>query len=274
MLYETVQIWDKHPEATLTSYVLTSDDELRYPPLPTVLVCPGGGYSYLSSREAEPIAIQFLKEGYNVFVLMYSVGAGAADYTPAIEVALAIKYIRDNAEKYNVDPDRLFTCGFSAGGHLAASSGVFWKHPAVRAELGDCPVDIARPTATILSYPVITGGEFAHKNSICRLAGRADKSELTEEDIYKFSLENHVDTDTPPAFLWHTFEDQVVPVQNSLMYASALREKNVPFELHIFPKGPHGLALSNDLTGANVKPVPHCACWVELAVKWLRDFFG
>ena len=94
MLYETIQIWDKHPEATLTSYSLTSDDELRYPPLPTVLVCPGGGYSYLSSREAEPIAIQFLKEGYNVFVLMYSVGEGAADYVPAIEVALAIKYIR------------------------------------------------------------------------------------------------------------------------------------------------------------------------------------
>ena len=140
--------------------------------------------------------------------------------------------------------------------------------------LGDCPFDIARPTGTILSYPVITGGEFAHKHSICRLAGKGNDDVLTDEEIYKFSLENHVDTDTPPVFLWHTFEDTCVPVENSLIYASALRKKKVPFELHIFPRGPHGLALSNELTGKNVKPVPHCECWVELAVRWLRDFFG
>ena len=104
MIHETIALWDKHPEATLTSYCITSTPELKLPPRRTVVVCPGGGYHFLSDREAEPIVFKFLSAGFNVFLLRYSIGPNAKDYAPLIEAGMAIKYIRENAEKYNSDP--------------------------------------------------------------------------------------------------------------------------------------------------------------------------
>lgn len=275
MIYETVQLWDKHPEATLTSYVVSNTPELKLTPRRTVIVCPGGGYHFLSDREAEPIVMQFLQAGFNAFLLRYSIEPNAGGFAPLIEAAKAIKYVRENAERYNTDPDKIFIAGFSAGGHLACSAGTLWNIPEVRDAVGvtagEAPEGINRPNGMILSYPVITGGDKAHKRSIKNVAGH---EELTEEDIATFSLERRVDATTAPAFIWHTFTDTVVPVENSLMFASALTAHKVPFELHIYPEGPHGLALCNEFTraGRDTTIYPHNEGWVDLAIRWVKDF--
>lgn len=274
MIYETIKLWDEHPEATLTTYVLENTPELKHPPRPTVIVCPGGGYHFLSDRESEPIVVQFLQAGFNVFLLRYSVVPNATNYAPLIEAALAIKYIRQNSEKYNVDADKVFISGFSAGGHLACSAGTLWNIPQVRDAIGvtsgEVPEGINRPNGMILSYPVITGTDKSHKKSIRNVSGHA---ELTEQDIADFSLEFHVDSTTCPAFIWHTFTDTTVPVENSLILARALTENKIPFELHIFPSGKHGLSLCNEFTssGKSENIVPHNECWIDLAIKWIKD---
>lgn len=274
MIHETIALWDKHPEATLTTYCITSTAELKLKPRRAVVVCPGGGYRFLSDREAEPIVFKFLSAGFNVFLLRYSIKPNAHSYAPLIEAGMAIKYVRENAEKYNTDPNYVFISGFSAGGHLAASAGTLWNAQPVREALGiesgEAPEGINRPTGTILSYPVITGGDKAHKNSIKNVSGC---DPLTDEAIAEFSLELHVDETTSPAFIWHTFTDKTVPVENALLYASALAEHKVPFELHIYPEGVHGLSLCNEWTSSQNadKIVPHAEDWINLAIKWALE---
>ena len=274
MIHETIALWDKHPEATLTSYCITSTDELKLSPRRAVVVCPGGGYHFLSDREAEPIVFKFLSAGFNVFLLRYSIKPNAHSYAPLIEAGMAIKYIRENAEKYNTDPNYVFIGGFSAGGHLAASAGTLWNIKPVREALGiesgDAPEGINRPTGTILSYPVISGGDKAHKGSIKNVSGC---DPLTDEAIEEFSLELHVDETTSPSFIWHTFTDKTVPVENALLYASALTAHGVPFELHIYPEGPHGLALCNEVTWSQLESrlATHCEDWINLAIKWALE---
>ncbi|MBQ9098427.1 MAG: alpha/beta hydrolase [Clostridia bacterium] len=263
MIYETIDLGLKG--ATLTPICVSNTPELRQSPRRAVVVCPGGGYGGLSDREAEPIATQFLAAGFATFVLRYSVKADAAGDTPLRQVALAVKYVREHAEEFNVNPHCILTCGFSAGGHLAGSAGVLWNDPALLAYLGDAPEGIHRPDGMILCYPVITAGEWAHKGSIRKLCGKED---FSKEEGDRYSLELHVDSTTPPAFIWHTFNDTCVPVQNSLLLAEAMTAAKIPFELHIFPEGPHGLALCNEQTRMIN---PHCECWVDLAIKWAKE---
>lgn len=271
MLHETISLSDKHTEATLTTYV---SDFTRTAPRRALIVCPGGGYHDLSPRESEPIVYRFLGKGYNVFLLRYKVVRCEEDmglgYEPVTEAARAIAHVRENAEKYNIIPNKIFIMGFSAGGHLAASSGILWNCPALKKEFEGKPEGIGRPDGMVLSYPVITGGDFAHKKSIKMLSGHND---LTDEDIYEWSLENHVDETTPPAFVWHTVTDKVVPIQNALLIADAFTKNKVPYELHIFPEGPHGLALANEETsyGNAEHNRPNAQCWTELADTWMKN---
>lgn len=268
MLHKTIELSEKFPRATLRTYVSDDVPELKMPPRHAVMVIPGGGYRMVSDREAEPIVKMFFAAGFNVFLLKYTVGEGAANYAPLIEASLAIKHIRENAQAYNIDPAYVFVCGFSAGGHLAASTGTLWNIPEVKAAIGDAPEGINKPTGMILSYPVIL---YSHKGSFHNLCGT---TEPTEDQISKFSLERFVTPETPPAFLWHTFNDKTVPVQNSLTFAQRLHDCGVPFEMHIFPKGDHGLSLANGETWSQKPGMinPHVACWIELAIKWLRTF--
>ncbi|MGI6167075.1 MAG: alpha/beta hydrolase [Eubacteriales bacterium] len=268
MLHKTIELSDKFPGATLTTYVSDDPPELKMSPRRAVIVCTGGGYRFLSEREAEPVVKVFFAAGFNVFLLRYTVGPGAANYAPLIEASLAIKHIREHAEEYKIDPAYVFICGFSAGGHLAASTGTLWNIPEVLAELGDAPAGINKPAGMILCYPVIM---YTHKHSFYNLCGT---TEPTEEQINRFSLERHVGPHTPPAFIWHTFDDKVVDVKNSLVFVEKLRENNIPFELHIFPEGVHGLALANEETWSQ-KPqnlAPHVECWIDLAVRWVKNF--
>lgn len=272
MLHTTESFTNLYPSVKLISYIHEPSAELAIPARRAVIVCPGGGYVMRSDREAEPIALQFFAAGFNVFTLCYSVGNDAADYAPLTQAALAVKYVRENAERFYVDPAYVFMIGFSAGGHLAASCGTLWKHPRVLAALGDtAAAGIGRPTGTILCYPVLTAGEHTHKGSIQMLCGTEAP---TKEECDRFSLELHVDSTTAPAFIWHTFDDPCVPVENALLYATALRKNGVPFELHIYPHGTHGLALCNRETWANIPdmiaPVP--AEWLPNAIRWAKDF--
>lgn len=262
--------------ATLTSLCLSNRNDLKLSPRRAVIVCPGGGYSGLSDREDEVVAAQYLAAGFATFILHYSVKENAQNFQPLKEAALAIKHVRENAEHYNVDPDYIFITGFSAGGHLAASAGVFWDHPAVKELLGSEDTRVCRPTGMILCYPVITTGEYTHVHSTQRLCGKFNKEPIvtyTREEADQFSLELHVKENTPPAFLWHTAADQAVPVENSLLFATALSRAKVPFELHIFPEGCHGLSLCNEQTmsGNEKMFVPHNEVWINLACKWARE---
>ena len=268
MLYQKFSLSERYPDASLTAYVCA--EEPKVAPRTAVLVCPGGGYHFLSAREAEPIVRRFFGEGMNVYLLEYSVGEKAANYAPLIEASLALKLIRQRAEIDNTNPDKIYVMGFSAGGHLAASAGVFWNLPVVRDAIGvtsgECPEGINRPSGIVLCYPVITGGEHRHNGSFVNLNGC---KEPTAELYDRFSLEKHVDSTTPPAFIWHTFEDTCVPVQNSILFMDAMTKAGVPFESHIFPAGAHGFALATDDTQ---RQDPHVAVWTDLAVKWMRDF--
>ncbi len=273
MFYQKFNLSEKYPDATLTAYVC--DKIPAVSPRPAIIVCPGGGYSFLSEREGEPIVKHFLENGFNAYLLTSYVGEKARDYAPLIQAALAIKLVRERAELDNTNPNKIYIIGFSAGGHLAASAGTLWNIPEVRDAVGvtngSAPEGINRPDGMILSYPVITAGEFCHLGSIQNISGH---TELTDEDIEKFSLERHVDATTPPAFIWHTFTDTCVPVQNSLMFMNAMLSAGVPFEAHIFPEGRHGLSLANEETkaGNEGNVVPHVQCWADLAVKWIKDY--
>ncbi len=279
MLYQKFYLSDKYPNVTLTAYVC--DPEPKVSPRTAVIVCPGGGYGFVSPREAEPIVRRFFGEGFNVYLLDYSVGSEAKDYAPLIQASLAVKLVRQRAEEDNTNPQKIYIMGFSAGGHLAASTGIFWNLPVVRDAVGissgECPEGINRPDGMILCYPVITTGEFTHKGTALLVNGHnvyESLSDLTPEEAKRFSLECHVDSTTPPAFIWHTFTDASVPVQNSLLLMDAMAKAKVPFEAHIFPEGAHGLALCTKETweGQDKNVVPHCECWASLAVKWLKDF--
>ncbi len=270
MTVETLKLFPNDENATLTSYITIQHPELTQPPRPAMLICPGGGYGFVSEREAEPIAIAFLNAGYNCFILRYSVNEKAKDYAPLIEASLSMKNIRENAEKYNIDPCRVFAVGFSAGAHLVGSLATLWDIPEVSAALGNAEHGINKPTGAILSYPVISALEFTHKDSFCRLCGKEDPS---KEELEKFSLEHHVKNGvTSPCFIWHTFPDATVPVQNSIMFANTLANEKVPFELHIFPNGPHGLSLANKLTATwDGSIVQEVQCWIDLAVTWAEN---
>jgi acetyl esterase/lipase len=186
-----------------------------------------------------------------------------------LDVSRAMCLIRENADKWCTDRNEIAICGFSAGGHLAASLGVFWKEKYLR-DMLNIPEGMNKPNALILSYPVITSQVgLAHRGSFYNLLGEGLK-----EDAYSaMSLEKFVSADTPPAFLWHTFNDAAVPAENSLLFAQSMRNNNIPFELHIFPEGEHGLSLADERTGNEATPVnKHAGNWFELCVQWLKDF--
>lgn len=278
MLYQKFSLGEEYPEASLTAYVC--DPQMVSAPRPALIVCPGGGYGGLSPREGEPVVRRFFAEGFNVFLLRYSVGKKAGNYAPLIEAARAIKLVRQRANEDNTDPKKIFILGFSAGGHLAASSGTLWNIPVVRDAVGvssgECEEGINRPDGMVLCYPVITAGKYTHDGTALRVNGRDVSEEfesLTPEEIKRFSLELHVDSTTPPAFIWHTVADKTVPVQNSLIFMNALTEANIPFEAHIFPEGVHGMALCNEETSAgNPNFIQPCAAaWTELAAKWMKS---
>lgn len=249
-------------EAKLTTYIVDNTiepDKLR----PLVLICPGGGYALTAPKEGEPIALSMNSFGFHACVLNYSC-APAEFPTALIQVAKSVKLIRENASNWHVDPDKIVVLGFSAGGHLTASFGVFWNKEFLLRDLGVEKEEI-RPNGLVLCYPVITSGEFAHQGSFENLLGDRREDPNWRELL---SLEKQVDESMPKSFIWHTFEDSAVPVENSLLLANAMRKAKVPFALHIFEKGEHGLALGTKETGTVVEEIQP---WIKMAGDWISQ---
>lgn len=249
------------------AYIQTSwySPEMKEEYLPAVIICPGGGYGMVSDREGEPVAKEFFAAGYHVFVLTYSVKERAKNFEPLCQLAATMAYVRNHADEWKILKDKIAVCGFSAGGHLAGSLGTLYNEEKFL-NVWKRSEDI-RPNAMILCYPVITADEFAHKGSIKNVSG----SEEGTEEYAWFALNNHVDSTTPPTFLWHLASDAAVPVENSIIMAKALSAAKVPFELHIMPDGWHGMATCTKEVGADNAYIRR---WVEWSVTWLAKTFG
>lgn len=266
-------------------YLLNNSPEFQTDqPRPAVIVCPGGGYFFTSDREAEPIALRFLAHGYHVFVLRYSVETRFPQ--PMLDLAKTLLLIRQQAAEWLVDPERIAVCGFSAGGHLAAASGVLWQQPFLYEALGATPEAI-KPNALILAYPVIDLTLLASKLvTVPSEAAPVDLRELmlsrtlgdrhpAPELLARYTLHRQVTPATPPTFIWHTATDELVPARNALLFATALAEQGVPYELHIFGEGVHGLALADEVTETQGRFLSSdCQIWVALALQWLKRQFS
>lgn len=231
---------------------------------PCMLVCPGGGYGFCSQRESEPIALRYLAQGFNAFVITYSV-APKRFPSQLCEVAAAMELIYQNAENWNCDTDKIAISGFSAGGHLAAHYSNKYNCDEVRKLFPESKA----VNASVLCYPVISADkEIAHQGSFENLLGRYPE---TEEEYNFFSCDLAVTEATPPAFIWHTAEDSCVPVENSLVYARALAKYSIPFELRIYPFGSHGLSTCDEETIDNVdNKIAHCAGWIADSIEFLN----
>ena len=233
-----------------------------------LLIIPGGGYGEIcDDREGEPIALEFMQKGYSCFVLHYSVGKNARFPKPLIEASVAMKHIKDNADKYNINSDRVFAVGFSAGGHLAASLGILWDLKEIYDEI-DMPYGYNKPTGILPIYSVISANVPTHIWSFQNILGN---TEPTKEELDKYSLELYVNENSAPAFICHTSTDEAVPVYNSLCLATAYAKAGLPFELHIFKKAPHGIALGNKITMCGNTEWLVGECWTELATKWMDN---
>lgn len=263
MIHKRIYLWEKEPDEndfkpSMDTYILEGRNVRG-----AVLICPGGGYRFIAEHEGEPFALKMNAAGFHAFVLNYRISP-ARHPSPLMDVSKAMCIIRQNAAEWNINDKQIAVCGFSAGGHLAASLGVYWNKPFL--QIPPSVEGLNRPDALILCYPVISSGEYKHSGSFENLLGPMASAEILEE----MSLEKHVTEKTPPVFLWHTFEDKTVPVDNSLLFAQALRENGVPFEMHIYPTGHHGLSIAGSgcINGADH---PHVASWVNLCIEWMKD---
>lgn len=256
---QSIPLWSgsvPHAKGTASTDIPTLD---IYEPFGTkfsdvaVLILPGGGYGMLSAQEGEGFAGVFQLQGFKAFVLNYRLGsAGYRHPVMLADAARALRIVRSRAAADGFDPDKIIVIGSSAGGHLAATLLTKWEE-------GD-PADpdpverlSSRPDLGVLCYPVITMGASTHGGSRDNLLGTFPSDSLA----FELSAENHVNSETPPCFIWHTWEDPAVPVDNTLLFVAALRRADVPFECHIYQDGEHGLGMKDGIP------------WQEDCLRWL-----
>lgn len=240
---------------------------------PAVVIMPGGGYTFLSIREAEPVALCYSAKGFQTFILWYSLLPDWHWPQQLIEAAEAMTQIRTHAEEWDVDPDKIAVCGFSAGGNLAGSIATFFDSP-VLTEKGYVP-ELVRPNAEILCYAGLRGGEGDRFEA--RWKNKLGENYGDPRLEVMRSVAGAVTPANPPAFIWQTANDDMVNPENSLEMASALGKAGVSYELHIFPDGIHGLSLGTEIT-VDDRPAeglikPAAAQWMDMSIRWMTDLF-
>jgi acetyl esterase/lipase len=297
MKIRTIQLYPDRPDVTLTTYLLDDSRETTQgKKRPAVLVCPGGGYLFCSDREGEPIALRFAAMGYHAFVLRYSTyGGNRPDFdmgspvetpdprsifpTSMRDLGLAMLTLKDHADEWLLDADRIALCGFSAGAHNCAMYAVSWNRPVLVDHFGVDPERL-RPAAAILGYGL---GDYVRLHGEARaldpFAARLQRSasialfgveEPDDATLEQLSPARQIGPHVPPMFLWTTSEDSLVPSTQSLVLALALAERNLPYELHVFEKGSHGLSLAVQASASSRAEIdPDAAKWVELVESWL-----
>ena len=241
---------------TLTPYLPPRDQATGA----AVVVCPGGGYGHLADHEGKPVAEWLNTLGIAAFVLKYRLGPRYKHPAPMLDAQRAIRTVRARAAEWNLDPHRIGILGFSAGGHLASTAATHFDGGVAEAAETTDPIDRAssRPDLVILIYPVITMRAQTHAGSKKNLLGDNPDPQL----VALMSNDEQVTRETPPAFLIHTVNDAAVPVENSLLFAAALRKAGVPYEMHLYERGPHGFGLGgND---------PVLSSWPGRCADWLR----
>ena len=239
MKIKVFKLNDKN-DVTLTAYIQEPSEQLPLVKIrPAMLVLPGGGYSFCSDREAEVIALAYMNKGFNAFVLNYSLGQNSKYPQPLLDGEDAIKLIRDKHEEFHINPDWIAAIGFSAGGHLLAMLATSGKY---------------RPNAIVLGYPC-----FMEENS--------------HNLVYPVPV---VDDLTPEAFIFHTYLDKRAPVKDTLYLAEEYQKKDIPFELHIYRDGVHGLSLGNEIVASEDRMIidKHYQTWLELSSEWLKRQFN
>ena len=246
-------------DAPVIGYLHDDHDRLvAHQTRPAVIICAGGCYRWLSPREKDPVALYFAALGYQTFLIEYSVQDKASSLRPLRELAEAVSFIRANAAHWHIEENHIAVLGFSAGGHLAASLGTLWH----RKDLG--LAENCRPDALILCYPVITTGEFCHQESVDNVTGG------DEQMMELMSLEKQVSDKLPPCFIWHCVGDESVPVENTLLFVTAMQCAGVRYECHLFTDGKHGISMCNQEVET---PNPRAAAWADLCKNWLNQEF-
>lgn len=291
MLYvinKTIKLFE-HSDATLTTYVLDDGEyETKNTVRPAVLICPGGGYTMISRNEGEPVAIAYAQRGYHAFVLTYSVKIDNPFPTALKELAKAMSIIRENAVDWLVDKDNIAVVGFSAGGNLALSLGIYHQEDFLTKDL-QLPIEQIKPNHLILGYPAVTLQlrnsetpayviELMEKGLIPDMRGPSiheillGKENPTEEEKASLNLLNYIHDRVPRTFIWGTYEDTLIPPTDLWQLGMKLYEFQVPSELHLFEKGPHGMSICTDA----VKPAEQIEGlsipqWFDLSIKWLKQ---
>lgn len=248
-----------HEDATLEGYILDCEISLgQETERPAIVICPGGGYLYCSPREGEPVALAYAAKGIHAFILRYSTGRAAAGFTPLEEIDWAIGYIRENAKEWHIDPKKILTCGFSAGGHLALAAGVLGKN---------------RPDGMVLSYPATSMPNMPGADMMLKLL--MGKNQVTDEDAEGLELISKVDKNSPPVFLVATAEDMLTSF-GALPLAKRYSDLRLGYELHIFQHGPHGYSLANEVSADGSSQVLNSsyAKWHDMSVAWINKVFG
>ena len=245
----------------LTAFIAQPNDFNLNRVRPAMLIIPGGGYRYVSNAESDTIAFEYLSKGYCAFVLDYSI-APASYPTQLLEACMAMIYIRENLNEFHICEDMVGAIGFSAGGHLCGCLATIWNEKEIVNILGE-KAKLARPDAVVLAYPVVSMDE-----SIAHIGSRNNVTGGNADLVERLSLENRVDKNSVPAFIWATLGDGTVPCENSMRLAMAYKKAGVPFEFHLFERGRHGLALVNRETEKEVYPAKE---WVQMSHTWLKE---
>ena len=303
MYCEKIKLYEGRDDVTLATYIWDDSPDMKLgKKRPAVIVCPGGAYLNLSDKEGEPVALAFANMGYQAFVLKYSVysegnnngdmiaaeGEGVKEHCqfpkPMQDIGAAMLYIRQHSNEWRVNMDQVAICGFSAGAHNCAMYSVYYDQPEIAGFFGVEP-ELLKPAACILGYSLT---DYAYKKisessrtdlmmkKMFELSDLAFLGTATPDDkmLWKVSPVYHVNENTPPMFLWATAKDNLVPVQHTILMARSLADAGIPFEMHIFEDGMHGLAAATEAGAGCLLDVDAAAAkWIPMCHTWLKKRF-